>query len=199
MKEEKHPTKKERDNNDKNHFFDNILPIKLRRNHFSFFDEFEEQIERMEKRMNQLYNGMIGEKNTNNDQQNMRIYGWTYHVGPDGQPHFQEYSNIPTMLPEKQKQDPMIREPHIDVQETDKEIYIAIELPGVNKKDIHLETLDNILKIEVDNEKYPYRKDIALSTEIINNKTDAIYNNGVLSITLEKQKEKKKGKKINIK
>jgi HSP20 family protein len=199
MKEEKYPNDKDRNNIDKNHFFDKIWPINFRRNRINFFDDFEELIERMEGYMNQLNNERDTENTTDKNRQNMRIYGWTYHIDPDGQPHFQEYSNIPNMLPGKQKQTQMKREPHIDIQETEKEIYVTIELPGVNKQDIHLETIDKTIKIEVDNEKYPYHKEISLSTEIIDKKTDAIYNNGILSITLEKKQAKKRGKKINIK
>ena len=87
----------------------------------------------------------------------------------------------------------------IFIQEGDKEIYITTELPGVEKEDIVLEILDNILYIQVVNDKYPYKKEIELKTSINEKNIDATYNNGILSITLQKNKPKKKGKKINIK
>jgi HSP20 family protein len=87
----------------------------------------------------------------------------------------------------------------IDMQEGDKEIYITMELPGLKKENIKLETFDNILTIEINDDNQPYRKEIDLKTEINEKKTEATYNNGILCITLEKLKPKKKGRKINIK
>lgn len=199
MRKEKNPIKKSRITPDADHFFDEFLPTNFHRSRFGFFDEFEDQFRRMEQYMNQRYNGMMQGKAPVEDQQNMHIYGWTYQVGADGQPHFQEFGNMPNIRQVKQQQSLGEREPLIDVQEGDIEIYVTAELPGVNKKDIHLEISENILKINVDNEQHPYYKEITLSTKLNENKTDATYNNGVLSITLEKIKPTKKGKRINIK
>ena len=199
MKKEKKPIKISRINPDR--FFDEFMPTNFHRSRFGFFDEFEDQFRRMEQYMNQRYNGMIQGKAPVEDKENMRIYGWTYQVGPDGQPHIKEFGNTPSMqnmTPVKQQRIGE-REPLIDIQEGEKEIYVTAELPGVEKKDINLEISENILKINVNSEKHPFFKELKLSTTLNENKTDASYNNGVLSITLEKQKSKKKGKKINIK
>lgn len=167
---------------------------------FGFFDDFEDQFKHMEQQMNALFNQMMKGNLPKQNDPNTKVYGWSYHVGPDGQPHFKEYGNLPEMQsspPQHQLQQP--HESPIDVQEGDKEIYITIELPGVEKEDIHMEIIEGTLKIEVTNEKHPYQKEIKLNNEINEKKTEATINNGILSITLEKRKPKKKGKRIDIK
>jgi HSP20 family protein len=199
MKKENNPKKgrnnpnEPQDNND-----DWYTPRPFKRN--GFFDEFEDQFKQMEQQMNAFFNQMIKGNLSNQHDPNTKVYGWSYHVGPDGQPHYKEFGNLPemqTLQPKPQLQQG--RESLVDIQEGDKEIYITIELPGVEKKDINLESTDTTLKIEVNNDKHPYRKEIDLKNEINEKKTEATYNNGVLSITLEKRKPKKKGKKIDIK
>jgi len=200
MRKEKQTPTRKRNLPEIGHFFDDFWPMNYNRGKFGFFDEFEEQFQRMEQRMHQLYNNMLQEDHSNQENPNMHVYGWTYRVGPDGQPHFQEFGNMPHRYQNNpQKQIQSGREPLIDLQEGEKEIYITAELPGVTKKEITLETVENVLHIEVNNEQHPYYKEIVLPAEINENKTEATYNNGVLSITLEKIRSKKKGKKINIK
>ncbi|MHA2431413.1 MAG: archaeal heat shock protein Hsp20 [Promethearchaeota archaeon] len=195
MVKEIKPKKKDESKPDIHNFFDDFWPMNFRRNNFGFFDEIEKQF----KRMNQLYSQAIQGNLDGKDNQNVHFYGWTYRIGPDGQPHFQEFGNLPEMLSEPQQQIQEPRKPHIDIQEGDKEIYITTELPGVEKEDIVLEISDNILYIQVVNDKYPYKKEIDIKTPINEKNIDATYNNGILSITLQKNKPKKKGKKINIK
>jgi HSP20 family molecular chaperone IbpA len=167
---------------------------------FGFFDDFEDQFKQMEQQMNAIFNQMTKGYISQQHDPNTKFYGWSYQMGPDGQPHYQELGNLPEMQSSQpQHQLQQTREPFIDLQEGDKEIYITIELPGAEKEDIDLDVTNTILRIEVNNEKHPFQKEIELNTEINKKKTEATYNNGVLSITLEKQKSKKKGKRINIK
>lgn len=199
MKKDKNPTKKDRNNpNEPNDNDDWITPRPFRG--FGFFDGFENQFRQMEQEMDNLFNKMISGKLSSQNDPNTQFYGWTYQVGPDGKPHYQEFGNIPNIHSSQPK--PQLHQSHespIDIQDGDKEIYITMELPGVKKENIKLETLDNILKIEINDDNPPYRKEIDLKTDINEKKTEATYNNGILCITLEKLKPKKKGRKINIK
>lgn len=200
MKKEKKPANKDESIPEKENFINEFFQKGFRNNRFGFFDEFEEQFKRMEQQMNALYRQALQGNRQSDHNNNMRFYGWKYHVGPDGQPHYQEFGNLPEMLKQpQQKQLHDGRNPHIDFQEDDKKIYITAELPGVDKEDIHLEIDNNTLKIQVNNDTYPYQKDIPLQTEINEKNIDAAYNNGILSLTLEKKKPIKKGRKIKIK
>ena len=199
MKKDKNPTKKNRNNpNDPHDNDDWITPRPFRG--FGFFDEFEVQFKRMEQQMNTLFKQMINENLSSQNDANTQYYGWTYQVGPDGKPHYQEFGNIPNIHSSQPK--PQLQQRYqspIDIQESDKEIYITMELPGIEKENIKLETIDTILKIEINDDDQPYKKEIDLKTKINEKKTEATLNNGILCITLEKLKTKKKGRKINIK
>jgi HSP20 family protein len=113
---------------------------------------------------------------------------------------------------------PDVRTPRMDIYETEKEVIVKVELPGVDPKDIEVEVQDNILKIEAKTEqkkeekkKGYYRKEISsgfykravpLPAEVIGNKAKASYTEGVLKIEIPKakpKKEKKKTIKIKVK
>jgi HSP20 family protein len=93
-----------------------------------------------------------------------------------------------------------IREPLVDVIESDDKISVTAEVPGVKKEDIDLEIVDkNKLIIRVDNPDRKYYKEVELPAEVDEKSAKATYQNGVLDIELKKLKPKKKGKKIQIK
>lgn len=97
--------------------------------------------------------------------------------------------------------------PQVDVTETENEIQVACELPGLEQKDIRLNlTQDNLTisgekKQEKEEKKKNYyrhersygsfRREIPLLAGIDKSKVRAIFKNGVLKITLPKSKEAK--------
>lgn len=106
--------------------------------------------------------------------------------------------------------------PSIDIKESDKEIILTAELPGLEEKDFELLLTDDALTIkgEKKEEKESREKDyyrmerkygsfsrvVALPDGIETAKVDAKFKNGVLTITLPKSEEaKQKVKKIAIK
>ena len=113
----------------------------------------------------------------------------------------------------------MIRTPRMDIYETDGEVVAEVELPGVDPKNIEVEVKDNVLKVEAKaeekkevKEKGYYRKEmgaryfkrqVSLPTDVIGEKAEAEYTDGVLKVTVPKvkptKKEEKKGIKIKVK
>lgn len=101
-----------------------------------------------------------------------------------------------------------IREPYTDVIETEKEVIVTSEIPGVEKKDININVTEDRIEIsaeskyETKEEKEGYvRKErsygkfyrsLGLSSGIDPNKAKATYNNGVLEVKLPKIKTTKK-------
>lgn len=177
-------------------FFEDFWPRRSRG--FDIFDEFEEQFRRMQQRMNSLYQGTLRGDFGTEDDNKPRIYGWTYRISSDGKPVFQEFGNIPRTPLSKSEELPESREPLVDVQETDKQITVIAEIPGVSKEDVDLEVTNDTLTIKVDNPERKYYKEVQLPAEVDEDSGDAKFNNGVLSITLNKLKPKKKGKKIKV-
>jgi HSP20 family protein len=107
-------------------------------------------------------------------------------------------------------------DPRLDVTETEKELSITVELPGMDEKDIDLSLSNNALTIkgekkeEKENRTHghyriertygSFQRTIPVPCEIESDKVEATFKKGVLSITLPKnQQEKCAGKKINIK
>lgn len=170
--------------------------------HNSIFDAFEDQFREMEERMNYFYRDTLSGNIPRPEEGGPKIYGYTYRVGPDGIPHYEEFTNmdqdqIPSQIPGQQKQLNKAKDPLVDIQESDKEIYVTIELPGIEKENIDLEVNNEKLTIKAEDKEH-FFKEIKLPSEVKTKNNDAKFNNGVLSITLKKTKPKKKGKKINI-
>ena len=94
---------------------------------------------------------------------------------------------------------------HMDVKETDKEIVVEAELPGIDDKDISLSLQDGILtikgekKLERDEEKENHRmmerrhgsfqRSVRLPDTVDEDKVEASFNNGVLKVSLPKRPE----------
>ncbi len=106
--------------------------------------------------------------------------------------------------------------PSLDVSETDKEISIAVELPGLEPDDIRISLERNTLVIsgekqaekEENDKRYywhersygSFYRSIPLPEEVNEDKIDATFKNGVLHVNLPKTAEaQKQSKHITIK
>ena len=181
---------------DRDDWFDDIFDDFWSRRWGDIFDEFDEYFRDMRRRMNMLIRDAMSGKLPEPKEGGPYIYGWSFRIGPDGKPVFQEFGNIPqrgiTELPGS-------REPLVDVQETDDEVQVTAEVPGVKKEEIDLEVTGNTLIIKVEGKDRKYYKEVELPAEVDPNSAKASYNNGVLDIQLKKVKPRSKGKKIKIK
>ncbi len=106
--------------------------------------------------------------------------------------------------------------PRIDISEKDDQVIVSAEVPGVDKKDLKLTLQDNILTIEgekknevVEEDKKCYRRErkfgnfkrtFTLPFEVESDKVNAEFNNGILTIKLNKiQPQTPEEKVIKIK
>jgi len=110
---------------------------------------------------------------------------------------------------------PMIKTPRMDIYEDNGNVVVEVELAGVDPKNIDIEVKENHLKVEAKKEekkeekkKGYYRKEIsagyykriaALPTEVMGEKAEAEYKDGVLKITIPKKKPEKKEEEKSIK
>ena len=201
MRKDKYPIKKRNPpTNPFDNMFDNFFPWQHDRSPFGFFDDFDEQFHRIRQNMNTLYGQYQRGELPPPEKGGPRIYGYSFRVGPDGKPHFEEFGNIKQLPHTQQKQKlPSSREPLVDIQDSENDLIYDIEIPGVIKSEIDLETTNDKLIINVNNPERPYYKEIQFPTEVDPNSADAEFNNGILSINLKKLKPKTQGKKLNIK
>ncbi len=121
------------------------------------------------------------------------VYGYSVKIGPDGKPEIREFGNVkPTRFGKPQVKEE--REPLVDIIETDGEVHIVAELPGVEKNEIKLHGTGDTLTISVDTAQRKYYKEVTLPTEVNVKEAKTQYKNGVLEVKLPKIKEGKKPK-----
>ena len=127
------------------------------------------------------------------------VYGYSMKIGPDGKPEIQEFGNIKKGL----KGAPQVkeeREPLVDIVETNSEIHVVVELPGVEKSDIKLHGTEESLTISVDTPQSKYYKEVVLPVKVKVKEASSSYKNGVLEVVLPKaaSETKPKGEPIDI-
>ncbi len=125
------------------------------------------------------------------------VYGFSYKIGPDGKPVFQEFGNVPgrrSLYEEREG----YREPLTDINEDKNNIYVTFELPGVNKEDISLTVSDNSMTLSVDKGARKYYKNINFDSEVDSNKVTAKFTNGILDVTVQKKKSESSGRSVKI-
>jgi HSP20 family protein len=91
------------------------------------------------------------------------------------------------------------REPLVDIIETDKEIRVVAEMPGVEKTDIKLQGTEDALDISVDVPQKRFHKEVQLPAKVKVKEASSTYKNGVLEVILPKfESVHSKGEPINI-
>ncbi len=157
------------------------------------FEEFDERFRRMQQYMNRIIRDAM-EGKLSGIEGKPYIYGWSIRIGPDGKPEVREFGNVPTRPGITEE----VREPLVDVIESDDKISVTAEVPGVKKEDIDLEVTENTLRIKVDTKDRKYYKEVELPAEVDPKSAKATYQNGVLDVEIKKLKPKKKGRKVKI-
>jgi HSP20 family protein len=126
------------------------------------------------------------------------VYGYSMKVGPDGKPEIREFGNVkPSLEGPKVKEE---REPLVDIIESNGEIHIVVELPGVDKEDIKLRGTETTLTISVDVPQRKYYKEIKLPERVNVKEARTVYKNGVLEVKIPKigDERKPKGEPISV-
>jgi HSP20 family protein len=141
------------------------------------------------------------------------IYGYSMTIGPDGKPQVREFGNVrPSKkdrfgrggtdswgINEERPQITSEREPLADVNVTDKEVRVVLEMPGVMKENIKVTASENLVEVLSNDPKRKYHKIIEIPSEANIEAVTSKYNNGILEISFDKNKQTKpKGKEIKI-
>jgi HSP20 family protein len=154
-------------------------------------------------------------------QEGPAVYGYTMTVGPDGRPQVMEFGNAVYFAAEgldKEKtrmtsvfgeywsepgsdatKTPAEREPVVDINSTDREVRVIMEMPGVKEEDIAINAYDEKLEVLTNSPHRNYRKLIELPQDADTETARFTYNNGVLEVTFRKKRAAKpKRKEITI-
>jgi HSP20 family protein len=97
--------------------------------------------------------------------------------------------------------------PDVDIKETNNDVHISVEIPGIDQKDIKVHVRENVVTLrgekkrqqEIENTNYhlsercfgSFERSFTLPTNIQADKVSATYTNGVLNINLPKAEEAK--------
>jgi HSP20 family protein len=185
---------------------------RFREGHGFFFPDIERMIEEMERKMTESIKAM--EDTVPRDMVRSRrlpdgsmkreygpfVYGYSVKIGPDGKPIIKEFGNIKPG-PGSEGGPPLnlqdSREPLVDVIEEVDEVKVTAELPGVDKKDIHLLTTERTMKIDVNTPELKYHKELELPVEVEESSAKSTYRNGVLE-TVFRKRSRRRGRQIKI-
>ncbi len=138
------------------------------------------------------------------------VYGYSMTIGSDGKPHVREFGNIKSLndssvkkigtQPDNISQISAEREPLVDVNLTDKEVKVVVEMPGIRKEDIKVKAYDSQVEVTTSKDaQRKYHKNIELPELAEIETARSAYNNGILEITFDKKKvTKPAGKEIKI-
>lgn len=104
--------------------------------------------------------------------------------------------------------------PHMDVSETDKEVRIQAELPGVSEKDIEVSLSDDVLTIRAEKQQQrreerqgmhfseraygTFQRSLRLPFPVSQDQVQANFENGVLSVTLPKAQPQERSRRIQV-
>jgi HSP20 family protein len=104
--------------------------------------------------------------------------------------------------------------PHMDVSETDKDVRIQAELPGVSEKDIEVSLNDDMLTIRAEKHQErreerqgthfsersygTFQRSLRLPFPVSQDQVQATFENGVLSVTLPKAQPQERSHRIQV-
>jgi HSP20 family protein len=138
------------------------------------------------------------------------VYGYSMTIGPDGKPHVKEFGNVKSLGNGGSSRNigqyigkPQIsaeREPLSDITITEKQVKVVLEMPGIKKEDIKINTYDEKVEIKTaDSSERKYHKVLDLPKHAEVETARSTYNNGILEVTFDKKiTAKPKGKEIKI-
>jgi HSP20 family protein len=122
------------------------------------------------------------------------VYGFSYTAEPGKEPVFREFGNI---KPSYRGIEPSPgREPLVDVMSEKEKYKVFVELPGVEKEKVKLDVAEDSVEIKTEDEKKFYKM-IYLDSAVDPDSAKASYKNGILTLELDKKKERV-GKEIKI-
>jgi HSP20 family protein len=180
-------------------------PFKPKRRRFPFegtdnwFREFDEMFEQLVQRSNEDFPRPFEteeeSERTATEPRRRLVYGYSMRVGLDGKPVIHEFGNMKPRsrkIQNKFQQPPNeaedTREPLLDFIDEPEKVRIVAELPGVDKTQIKIETVNETLLVNAETASPKYHEEIPLPQGLDVNNAKATYNNGVLEIIIAKKK-----------
>ncbi len=154
----------------------------------SLFNDFESEFSEMNRMMDRMFEGMRDWDWTKMPINQPVYYGVSVDVGPDGIPHVQQFGNVrPGATPTLESG---VREPFVTsfLDEENNQFRITAEMPGIDKKKVKVEALDDAITLSAEGDDRKYAKSIRLQAPVDPDSAKATYNNGVLEVRVNLRK-----------
>ena len=164
-----------------------------------FFENFGFDFDKLNERILKTWDRML--KDPDVSVYGPYVYGFTYKIGPDGKPKFEEFGNVAESevegsLPKVEKD---VREPITDLNVDKNRVYITYELPGISKDDVELSVAERSVVLSVKNGPRKYHKHMDFEYDLKPESASAKFVNGILDLTIERAgKDTGTGRRISI-
>jgi len=163
------------------------------------FEDLEKELEGAESMFDKVFNKMrrIGTATTLAD--SPYYHGYLITIDHDGKPRIREFGNVRASAKEV-AQINGAREPLVDtiVDEKQNLVRITVEMPGVNKEDIKVNTSGRHVSVHAEKGDKKYHADIPVDVSLEESSTKASYSNGVLELKIKFKVPKPKSREIKI-
>ena len=138
------------------------------------------------------------------------VYSYSMTIGADGKPKVREFGNVKSLAgrgtgktnidgSRTNTQITAEREPLVDVNSTDTDVKVILEMPGIRKEDIKINAYDGEVEVIANDPQRRYHKTIELPQDADIETAKSKYHNGILEVTFNKKKSTKpKGREIKI-
>ncbi|OKY77935.1 MAG: Molecular chaperone HSP20 family, IbpA [Candidatus Methanohalarchaeum thermophilum] len=140
----------------------------------SVFDEMEEMMNKMNEE--DFWKSVEEKRRFSNNQP--FTFGFSIRKDPSGETSINTFGD---KTEEKEK------EPLVDVFESENEISVTAEIPGVSEENIDVSAKKSEVLIEARGESKAYSKNVNLPSDIDPDSMESNYNNGVLSLKFDKK------------
>nr|CBH36715.1 conserved hypothetical protein, Hsp20/alpha crystallin family [uncultured archaeon] len=160
----------------------------------------EEMLARLEEEIPEALRDFVTEEETQEGKARIYgpfIYGLSYTKEPGKEPEIKELGNI---KPSHERIAPAPKcesEPLIDVIDYKDTYEVVVELPDVEKSDIKLDVTEESLDIKT-GDGQRFSKEIPFDMPVTPATAKATYKNGVLCVTIKKEKGEKKKTAISL-
>jgi HSP20 family protein len=114
------------------------------------------------------------------------VYGFRIRTMSGGKPVIDTFGNVKETAKGPVVEE--VREPIVDVFDEKDHILVIAELPGVSNDNIKVEVTGDILNLTTSDKDRQYAKEILLPCKVNEETLKTSYKNGILEITLEKEK-----------
>ncbi len=163
------------------------MSIFWRRRLSDIFDEIDELMREMERMMTRMLEEYEMPRPGITEIKGPIVYGFRITIGPDGRPIIEEFGNVKRVGRRAVIEEAI--EPLVDVIDEKDRVVVVAELPGIDKDKIDIRIKDGKLIIRARDKDRKYYKEIELPPGIKPETAKAKYRNGVLEITIEKEKK----------